>query len=101
MTSEEQISIVIDDKRVQTRSGAVALEAAIEAGIYVPYLCYHPGMKPFAACRLVPVQGGGEVEGWRAGMGAPSVGRSGRTAVRTLRAPGRSPEATAARPARR
>ena len=56
MTSEDRITIVIDDKRVQTRSGAVALEAAIEAGIYIPYLCYHPGMKPFAACRLCLVQ---------------------------------------------
>ena len=62
MTSEEQISIVIDDKRVQTRSGAVVLEAAIEAGIYVPYLCYHLGMKPFAACRLCLVQEEVEVE---------------------------------------
>ena len=62
MTSENQISIVIDGKRVQTRSGAVVLEAAIEAGIYVPYLCYHPGMKPFAACRLCLVQEEVEVE---------------------------------------
>ena len=62
MTSEDPITIVIDDKRVQTRSGAVVLEAAIEAGIYVPYLCYHPGMKPFAACRLCLVQEEVEVE---------------------------------------
>jgi predicted molibdopterin-dependent oxidoreductase YjgC len=38
----------------------MVLEAAIDAGIYVPYLCYHPGMKPFAACRMcvVSVEGG-------------------------------------------
>lgn len=62
MTSEGQVNIFIDDKRVQVRHDAVVLEAAIEAGIYVPYLCYHPGMKPFAACRLCLVQEEVEVE---------------------------------------
>ena len=38
----------------------MVLEAAIEAGLYIPYLCYHSGMKPFAACRMcvVSVEGG-------------------------------------------
>ena len=39
----------------------MVLEAAIDAGIYVPYLCYHPGMKPYAACRMCVI----EVEGQR------------------------------------
>ena len=55
------ITITIDGVEVTTQPGKMVLEAAIDAGIYVPYLCYHPGMKPYAACRMCVV----EVEGQR------------------------------------
>ena len=32
------------------------LDAARESGIYIPYLCYHPGMEPYAACRMCLVE---------------------------------------------
>ncbi len=56
----DEITISFDDVEVKTQAGKMVLEAAIEAGIYIPYLCYHPGMKPFAACRMcvVGVEGG-------------------------------------------
>ena len=56
----DAITIAIDGVEIQTEPGKMVLEAAIDAGIYVPYLCYHPGMKPFAACRMcvVSVEGG-------------------------------------------
>ncbi len=56
----DEITISFDDVEVKTRPGKMVLEAAIEAGIYIPYLCYHPGMKTFAACRMcvVGVEGG-------------------------------------------
>ena len=57
----DAITITIDGVEVKTRPGKMVLEAAIDAGLYVPYLCYHPGMKPFAACRMCVV----EVEGGR------------------------------------
>ena len=57
----DDINISIDGVEVTTQPGKMVLEAAIDAGIYVPYLCYHPGMKPFAACRMCVV----EVEGQR------------------------------------
>ncbi len=57
----EDITISIDGVEVMTQPGKMVLEAAIDAGIYVPYLCYHPGMKPYAACRMCVV----EVEGQR------------------------------------
>ncbi len=57
----DDITITIDGIEVTTQPGKMVLEAAIEAGIYVPYLCYHPGMKPYAACRMCVV----EVEGQR------------------------------------
>ena len=56
MTNESRVIITIDGQEVQAKPNATVLEAAIDAGIYVPYLCYHPGMKPFAACRLCVVQ---------------------------------------------
>ena len=56
----DDITISFDGTEVKTQPGKMVLEAAIEAGIYIPYLCYHPGMKPFAACRMcvVGVEGG-------------------------------------------
>ncbi|MEC9238553.1 MAG: 2Fe-2S iron-sulfur cluster-binding protein, partial [Chloroflexota bacterium] len=57
----DDITISFDGQEVKTQPGKMVLEAAIEAGVYVPYLCYHPGMKPFAACRMCVIS----VEGQR------------------------------------
>ena len=57
----DEITITIDGREVTTSPGKMVIEAANEAGIYVPYLCYHPGMKPYGACRMCVV----EVEGAR------------------------------------
>ena len=56
----DDITISIDGVEIKTRPGKMVLEAAIDAGVYVPYLCYHTGMKPYAACRMcvVAVDGG-------------------------------------------
>ncbi|MCH8897242.1 MAG: molybdopterin-dependent oxidoreductase [Chloroflexi bacterium] len=56
----DEITITIDGLDIKTPPGKTVLEAAIAAGIYIPYLCYHPGMEPFAACRMcvVAVEGG-------------------------------------------
>ena len=55
-----EITIAIDGVDIKTQPGKMVLEAAIDAGVYIPYLCYHSGMKPFAACRMcvVSVEGG-------------------------------------------
>ena len=57
----DDITISFDGQEIKTQPGKMLLEAAIESGVYVPYLCYHPGMKPFAACRMCVVS----VEGQR------------------------------------
>ena len=56
----DEITISIDGVEIKTEPGKMVLEAAIEAGLYIPYLCYHSGMKPSAACRMcvVSVEGG-------------------------------------------
>ncbi len=54
--ADDRITITIDGVEVKAHRSQTVLEAAIEAGIYIPYLCYHPGMKPFAACRMCVVE---------------------------------------------
>ena len=57
----DEITLTIDGVEVKTEPGAMVIQAAIDAGMYIPYLCYYPGMKPFGACRMCVV----EVEGQR------------------------------------
>ena len=57
----EQIAITVDGQEVKTTPGTMVIQAANDAGIYIPYLCYHPGMKPYGACRMCVV----DVEGPR------------------------------------
>ena len=53
------INLTIDGKSVKARPGSSVLEAALEAGIYIPNLCYDPDLKPYGGCRmcLVEIQG--------------------------------------------
>ena len=55
-----EITLTIDGVEVRTAPGNNVLQAAMDAGIYVPYLCYYPGMKAFGACRMciVEIEGG-------------------------------------------
>ena len=41
----DDITISIDGVEIRTQPGKMVLEAAIDAGVYVPYLCFHSGMK--------------------------------------------------------
>ena len=52
----EAINLTIDGQKVAARAGANVLEAAMDAGVYIPYLCYYPGMKSFGACRMCVVK---------------------------------------------
>ena len=51
----EELKITIDGSPVAARPGQMVLEAAMDAEIYIPYLCYYPGTKPFGACRMCVV----------------------------------------------
>lgn len=52
----DPISFTINDQVVTAKPGQMVLQAAMEAGIYVPYLCYFPKMKPYGACRMCVVE---------------------------------------------
>jgi formate dehydrogenase alpha subunit len=54
------IELTIDGKPIQTQSGVTVMEAALENGIDIPRICYHPELSVSGGCRLCVV----EVEGW-------------------------------------
>jgi len=49
------ISLTIDGKKIHARPDQTVLEAARDAGIYIPNLCFHPNLKPIGSCRLCVV----------------------------------------------
>ncbi len=50
------VRLKIDGKDVEAREGMTILEAAREAGIHIPTLCYHEKLAPYGACRLCTVE---------------------------------------------
>jgi formate dehydrogenase beta subunit len=52
----ETIKLNIDGRDVETQSGKSVLEVSLDAGIYIPYLCYHPDLSSTGACRLCVVE---------------------------------------------
>ena len=54
-----KISLTIDGLKVTAAKGSTVLKAALENGIYIPHLCYDPGLEPAGVCRLCLV----EIEG--------------------------------------
>ncbi|MDH4269027.1 MAG: formate dehydrogenase subunit alpha [Dehalococcoidia bacterium] len=67
MAEEGIITFNIDGKDMQVRQGRTILEAARDAGIYIPGLCYYPGLKPLPqvipdeACQLCVVEANGNI----------------------------------------
>lgn len=60
-TLTETITLTIDGVTVETKRGQTVLEAARQANIYLPTLCYDPDLEPYGGCRLCIV----EIEGMR------------------------------------
>jgi formate dehydrogenase alpha subunit len=62
MAEEGTITFSIDGGEVEARQGGTILEAARGVGIYIPSLCYYPGLKPLPqvvpdeACQLCMVE---------------------------------------------
>ena len=51
-----KIGITIDGNRIEVEQGTTILDTAKERGIYIPTLCYHESLEPYAACRLCTVE---------------------------------------------
>jgi NADH dehydrogenase/NADH:ubiquinone oxidoreductase subunit G len=57
-----EIVLNIDGKEVKARPGMTVLQAAQEAGVYIPTLCHHEKLEAFGGCRLCMVEV--ESRGW-------------------------------------
>jgi len=57
-----EIQLQIDGKEVKAKEGTTLLEAAQNAGIFIPTLCHHEKLEPFGGCRVCIVEV--EVNGW-------------------------------------
>lgn len=53
------VKITINGKDLEVKEGLTILQAAGEAGIYIPHFCYHPAFPPEGSCRMCLV----EIEG--------------------------------------
>jgi predicted molibdopterin-dependent oxidoreductase YjgC len=67
MTGEGIITLNVDGEDIKARQGQTILEAARSAEIYIPSLCYYPGLKPLPqvilneACQLCIVEANGDI----------------------------------------
>ncbi|QOX64699.1 FAD-dependent oxidoreductase [Anoxybacterium hadale] len=55
----KKIRFNIDGYTIEAEEGQNLLQAALDAGIYIPHLCYHPDLTPQGGCKLCTV----EIEG--------------------------------------
>jgi bidirectional [NiFe] hydrogenase diaphorase subunit len=49
-------TVTIDNKVCEAALGETILEVARRNGVWIPTLCYHPAMEPYASCRLCMVE---------------------------------------------
>jgi formate dehydrogenase major subunit/formate dehydrogenase alpha subunit len=54
------IKLKIDGRIIETHPGGTLLDAAREAGIYIPTLCYHKDLTPTGNCRICVVEVNGQ-----------------------------------------
>ena len=49
------ITFTIDGVQIEAEAGQTIMEAADDAGVYIPRLCAHPDLKPYGSCRVCTV----------------------------------------------
>ncbi len=54
--SDKPVTFTIDGVEITAKAGQTILQAADDAGIYIPRLCYHPSLPPGGHCRLCTVK---------------------------------------------
>lgn len=57
----DNITLTIDEHIITTKPGTTVLQAARQAGIFIPTICAHKDLNPYGACRMCVV----EIEGVR------------------------------------
>jgi formate dehydrogenase alpha subunit len=53
--ADDTIKLIVDGQEIEAKPGQTIIQAAQDADVYIPYLCYFPGMKPYGACRMCVV----------------------------------------------
>jgi formate dehydrogenase alpha subunit len=53
--ADDTINIIVDGQEIEAKPGQTIIQAAQDSDLYIPYLCYFPGMKPYGACRMCVV----------------------------------------------
>ena len=48
-------SFLLDGHEIPFEPGQTVIQAALAAGHYIPYLCYHPEFKPHGSCKVCTV----------------------------------------------
>lgn len=54
--SQDTVTITIDGVEIQAKPDQTVIQAADDAGIYIPRLCHHPSLPPAGHCRLCTVK---------------------------------------------
>ncbi|MEO7272495.1 MAG: 2Fe-2S iron-sulfur cluster-binding protein [Vicinamibacterales bacterium] len=52
----ETVTLTIDGRAITVEKGKTVLQASIEAGVKIPYYCYHPGLGIDGSCRVCIVK---------------------------------------------
>ena len=47
--ADDTMKLTVDGQEIEAKPGQTIIQAAQDADIYIPYLCYFPGMKPYGA----------------------------------------------------
>ena len=58
----EQVTLKIDGQEVTVPKGTTILDAAAQAGIEIPVICYHPHLTANGLCRICSVDAGFRVQ---------------------------------------
>lgn len=56
MKKAQKVSLTVNDREIKAKEGMTILDAARDAGIYIPTLCYHEKLAPYGACRICTVE---------------------------------------------
>ncbi|QOY60173.1 FAD-dependent oxidoreductase [Thermophilibacter immobilis] len=56
------MKLTINGRQVNAREGQSVLDAALDAGIFIPHLCKHPDLEAVGGCRLCMVEIDGDTE---------------------------------------
>jgi NADPH-dependent glutamate synthase beta subunit-like oxidoreductase/Pyruvate/2-oxoacid:ferredoxin oxidoreductase delta subunit/ferredoxin len=51
-----EIRLEVDGHKIKAKEGQNLLQAALDSGIYIPHLCYHPDLTPLGNCKLCAVE---------------------------------------------